>query len=144
MSDEQDFSSIVFTAELENIGVNEGNKVSVDIQINRHPFVLTGIRHEIVKDGLAPVPPVQDGMYRINWSKDDQTKYFKGSAPMARSYLGSVTTGIWTELPQHIIFQDAQTINVEVINALQGRPHPFTVHLQFHGVQKTGVPKTND
>ena len=135
MTDEKEYRSVVFVCETE-VDVNEGDRGIAEIQLNPRPFIMTSMRHEIVKDGNAPTPPVQDGMYRINWTIDDQTQFFKGPAPLARSYLGSVDTGIWKNLDNPIEIRGSQNFAVTIINALPGRANPITVQIQLHGVER--------
>jgi hypothetical protein len=127
------WESIVFTAELD-IGRTDGASATVDIKINDRPFVLQTIRHEIIRDGSGN-NPVQDGRYRIQWSKADERQYFKGPVPMVDSNLGSVRHGRFYDLPQPIGFIASQTANVTIINALTREDH-FTVQVQFVGVEK--------
>ena len=71
-----------------NNGDNRGNSVSLDAD-----FILKEIRHVLVDDGSGSGnAPVQDGAYRLAWSIQTTTKFYKGADQMADMY-GSVRHG---------------------------------------------------
>ena len=127
-----EYRETVFSAECD-IEKAEGDRGTASIQLNPRPFIITSIRHEIIRG--EGTPPQQDGLYRISWTLDDQVQFYKGPAPMARSYLGSVETGIWKEWDQPIEAGASQNLIVTIINAME-RNEPFRVQVQFHGVEK--------
>lgn len=120
---------------------------SASIPLNDRPFILTGVRHQIVtyRDPLA-VPPIttgwflQDGFYTLDWSLYEQARYWKGAPPMADVAFGSVKSGVWIPLPAPISMPGNDTLNVNIRNMLDRTSYTqkFTVNVIFDGVQKGG------
>lgn len=101
------------------------------------------ITHQIVEDGRAPALPVQDGLYRIDWSVYEQTRFYKGAVPMADAAHGSVRAGHWIPLRAPVTVDGNETLHVKVINEFGPRPAPFTVHIIFHGVERVDPTKAS-
>lgn len=136
--DIRDWQSLVYVVEMNvgAIGQNtpEGTIGEADIRINDRTFILQQIRHEIAfsDQGFAQI---QDGRYRIDWSKSDQKTFFKGPVPMADSMFGSIRHGIWSPLMKPETIDPSDTLNVRTINAV-ARPSGFVLQVQFVGIEK--------
>jgi hypothetical protein len=121
------------------------------VALNDRPFILTGVRHQILTyRNPAAVPPVladnfhpwffQDGFYTLDWSLYEQARYWKGAPPMADVAFGSVKTGIWIPLPAPVSMPGNDTLNVNIRNMVDRTAYcqKFTVNVIFDGVQKGG------
>jgi len=123
----------LYTVELQ-IGPNSGDNVTGSITVSTRPFVLRNLKHQIINDGLAPIPVVQDGLYKIDWSISEVNRFFAGPAPMADFY-GSVRTGEWRDFDPPLEIRETLVISVRVINVLGPRPFPITVQIGFDGYE---------
>lgn len=124
-----------YTVEVE-IGPNDGDQKTGSITVSTRPIVVRYIKHQIVKDGGFPNRPVQDGLYRVDWSIAETQRYFAGPPPMADAAFGTVRTGIWKPLDPPLEIRDTLAISVRVINAWGPRTAPFTVQVIFEGYEK--------
>jgi len=109
-------------------GDNNGNSVSLD-----NDFILTGIRWVIIKDGNNPNVPVQDGWFRLGWSIQRTTRFYKGPDPMA-NHFGSPVFGYWNPLNVPIKIGVNRTLEVQITNTVT-RTDVFTVQILFVGVE---------
>lgn len=111
-----------------------GDNNKGQISINDKPFILKGVRHQII-DGGIPIPfLMQDGLYRIDWSLYEQLRFWKGATPMADALFGSIRHGIWKDLEAPVGLPGNETLHVDIQNAVL-RPAPFTVQVLFCGLQ---------
>lgn len=116
------------------VGLNNGDTQAGQISINDKPFILRGIRHQIIQGGV-PIPFLQqDGLYRIDWSLYEQLRFWKGATPFADVAFGSVRHGIWRDLDAPVSLPGNETLHVEIQNGI-GRPAPFQVQVLFCGIQ---------
>jgi hypothetical protein len=129
---------IDYVIEIE-IGRVIGNQGTGSIALTDRPFVFQEIRHMIIRDGRVD-KPVQDGLYRIDWSLYETTRFFKGAVPFADVEFGSIRTGIWIPLKAPISIEGNQTINVAVQNEWL-RPADFAVQVIFSGVERIDTEK---
>jgi len=113
---------------------NLGDAQKGQVAINDKPFILKGVRHQIIEGGI-PIPFIQqDGLYSIDWSLYEQLRFWKGATPYADVMFGSVRNGIWKDLDAPVALPGNETLHVEVQNGL-ARPAPITVQILFVGLQ---------
>ena len=109
-------------------GDNGGDSVSLD-----NDFVLVQIRWQIIQDGNTPNAPIQDGNFRLGWSIQRTTRFYKGPDPMAFTY-GSPTFGYWQPLSVPIKIGVNRTLEVELTNTVT-RTDKAVVQVTFVGVE---------
>jgi len=109
-------------------GDNGGDSISLD-----NDFVLVGIRWQIIQDGNNPNAPVQDGWFRLGWSIQRTTRFYKGPDPMAFMY-GSPTFGIWQPLNVPVKIGVNRTLEVELTNTVT-RTDKAVIQVVFVGVE---------
>ena len=127
------FIPMIFGVDVQ-VGPNNGDAQAGQISINDKPFILRGIRHQIIAGGI-PIPFLQqDGLYRIDWSLYEQLRFWKGATPFADVAFGSVRTGIWKDLDAPVSLPGNETLHVEVQNGI-ARPAAFQVQILFCGLQ---------
>ena len=105
---------------------------------NDKPFVLVGIRHQIIWDGVnTSADQKQDGLYRIDWSLFSTQRFFKGPKPMANAAFGSPKYGNWANLMSPITLEKSQTLYVAVQNMYRGdRNEDWEVQIIFDGLEE--------
>lgn len=120
------------------IGAAFGNVGAGSIAVNNEPFLLTGIRHQIIYDGVnTAAAQLQDGLYSIDWSLMETQRFFKGARPMANAMFGSPTYGNWKEFNVPIPLQGNETLNVAVMNLYRAdRTNPWEVQIIFDGLER--------
>ena len=108
------------------------------IIVDTRPIVVTYIKHEIVDDNNFPFRTNNDGLYRIDWSISEHTRFYSGggAVPMADAMYGTARTGVFIPLDPPIAIRDTLVINVKVINAWGPRVGDFRVQVLFHGYEK--------
>lgn len=122
-----------YTVDIE-AGQNEGDMAADSVSLD-NDFVLTGIRHQLIDDGSGSGnPPVQDGAYRLSWSIQTTTKFYKGSEPMADVAYGSVRHGEWIKLDAPLHIGENRTLEARVINTVN-RTQKFSVQVLFAGLE---------
>lgn len=108
-----------------------GESAESSVVINRRNFVMQQVQHCVVgEDGTDPE------QYQIDWSIQNDKRFWKGdNAPMAQLY-GSVKTGRW--YPESIPVQLAQqtTLYVKVTNRYTGTPVTRHIQVVFSGIEK--------
>ena len=135
MADDLNYRPIDYLVECV-VGPNDGDVGKGQVAINDRPCLLERLEHVIVKTGLIyPNQAPQDGLYRIDFSLYETTRFYKGAIPMADTF-GSVRTGIWVPFAAPIAIAGNETLHVTVINMWGPRPAPFTVHVLFKGVER--------
>lgn len=127
----------IFDIDLE-IGPNAGDEEVGTVSLNDRPFVIEEIHHQIISDGNFPLLPIQDGLYRIDWSIGERVRFQTGPLPMADAAFGSIRHGIWVPLRSPVELIGTAKINVKVRNEFGPRAAAFKVQVQFHGVEKVG------
>ena len=125
------FLEKVYAVEIE-VKAGEGDSAAVSVTMDR-PFILTEIRHVIISDGTGNAP-TQDGAYKIDWSEQGTTRFYKGPVLNADAAFGSVRHGRWRKLNAPLKFGVNVTLEARVINSIT-RTDPFTVQVQFHGIE---------
>lgn len=135
-NDERYFPKI-YPVEIEP-GSNEGDSAAGSISLD-NDFILTGIRHQIVDDGSGTQPPTQDGAYRIDWSIQETTKFYKGTPPMADVQFGSVRHGIWKDLDAPIKIGQNRTLQARVINTMTRANPTLKIEVLFAGLEPLGA-----
>ena len=96
-------------------------------------FILTGIQWQIIADGNTPNAPLQDGNFRLGWSIQRTTKFYKGPDPMAFNY-GSPTFGIWRPLDTPLKISQKRTLEAIITNTVE-RADTLIVQVVFVGVE---------
>lgn len=125
-------------------GQNIGDEGRGQVALNDRPFLVQFITHQI-KIPALPGPQeaslqlwqVQDGMYTLDWSLYEQSRFWKGTPPIADSGFGSVRTGEWIALPAPVSCAGNETLHVTIRNLVL-RPANFAVQVIFHGIQELG------
>lgn len=90
--------------------------------------------------GLGTLPWTQDGLWSLDWSIYNHTRFWKGTAPLALQ-LGSPGTGIWKPLEAPIALAGNETLSVRVTNRAL-RIAGFSVQISFNGVERTERSET--
>lgn len=126
-----EFYPKTYTIDIE-IGQNESDTGSDSVSLD-NDFILRSIRHELIDDGSGN-PPTQDGNYRLGWSIQTTTRFYKGPDPMADAAYGSVRHGEWTELDAPLKIGENRTLEAQVTNT-QNRANPFKVQVLFVGLE---------
>jgi len=123
-----------YTVEVQ-IGPNAGDAITGSVTVSTRPFVLRSVKHAILNDGTtAPTTaPIQDGLYKLDWSISESQRFYVGPPPLALFY-GSVTSGIWEKLDPPLEIRETLVISCKVINAWT-RANPFTVQICFDGYE---------
>ena len=122
---------------LVDVGPNVGDDVDGVVTVSQRPFLLLYLKHQIVTDAnLAPLPPVQDGLYRIDFSIEETQRFHTGPTPMADSF-GSIRHGIWDRFSPPHKCEPNETLNVTITNAfLRAAGADYQVQIQFEGYEK--------
>lgn len=118
------------------VGGQAGDTVETSVTLRERPFTLAYITHQIIDDGNAPNPLVQHGLYSIDWSIQNDTRFWQGdSVPMADAAYGSIRTGNWIPFIKPIGLEAKTTIYVALMNR-RTQPNEYTVQAIFHGLEK--------
>lgn len=106
----KDWESSQYTINLD-IPVTEGDSVDGSVVTRERPFIVTQIKHTVVgEDGTDPE------QYSLDWSIQNDKRFWKGNAaPMARMY-GSTHTNVWSPLPVPVPLEAKTTLDVQLIN----------------------------
>jgi hypothetical protein len=135
-----------FVIDIPGIGPNLGDFQEGSISLNDRVFILQRITHAIVAWSDWTAHPVgwgiaaynQDSMYRLDWSINNQQRFWKGTLPpLAMIAHGSAQAGYWLDLPAPVALNGLETIHLKVINAiLRTAGQLFTVQTIFHGLER--------
>jgi len=142
-----------FVIDIAGIGPNIGDFAEGSISLNDRVFILQRLTHAIIAWDQWTAHPIgwtvgawnQDGMYRLDWSVNNQLRYWKGAlAPLAMIAHGSAQAGYWLDLPAPVVFAGLETIHLKVINAIAritpnpppAAQHMITVQTIFHGLER--------
>jgi hypothetical protein len=88
-----------------------GEKKSDVVNVTRNNFLLRRIEHCVLEQ-----EEVETEDYAIDWSIDNQIRFFKGNQPPMAKLYGSTKHGRWTEFEPPIPINQQQTLYVELIN----------------------------
>jgi len=101
------------------------------VVINRRNFVLQQIMHCVVgDDGNDPE------QYQLDWSIQNDKRYWKGvEAPMAQTY-GSVKTGRWYPESVPVPLAVQTTLYIRVTNRYTGTPATRKIQILFKGMEQ--------
>jgi hypothetical protein len=110
------------------------------IALNNRPFVLKRIKHQIIVDLEnvdKPTDEIQDGLYRLDWSIHETTRFWKGSIPLA-DMRGSIRHGTWLDLDAPVTLPGSETIHAQILNERTrgGETDFFTVQVVFEGLER--------
>jgi hypothetical protein len=120
------------------VGSQAGDKAETSVTLRERPFVFCFLTHQIVDDGNAPNELVQHGNYSIDWSIQNDTRFWQGeTAPMADAAYGSVRSGEWIPFNKPIGLEQKTTLYVAIQNRRQ-TAHEYTVQVILHGMEKVG------
>lgn len=125
-----------------NLAKELGGEGRATIPINDRPFILQWLTHQIIPNVLRPADDItgwayQDGLYTIDWSLFEQSRFWKGDPPMADAAFGSIKTGKWIGLPAPVSMPGNENLNVILRNQVL-REEDIKVHVIFHGIQRGG------
>lgn len=135
-----------FTIDVQGIGPAISNAQLGSVALNDRVFILQKITHAIVRWtdwdahpigwGVAAFP--QDGMYRLDWSINNQQRFWKGILPpLALTAYGSAQNGIWIPFSAPVALSGNETINLNVINAIaRTAAQTYDVQVVFHGIER--------
>lgn len=106
----KDWEASQYTVNLD-IPTTEGDSVDGVVVTRERPFILHRIKHSVIgEDGNDPE------QYSLDWSIQNDKRFWKGdSAPMARVY-GSTHTGVWSPLSVPVPLEAKTSLYVQLIN----------------------------
>lgn len=124
----KDWESSQYTVNLD-IPVTEGDAVDGSVVTRERPFILHRIKHSVIgEDGNDPE------QYSLDWSIQNDKRFWKGdSAPMARVY-GSTHTGVWSPLSVPVPLEAKTTLYVQLVNR-NGDAVERKVQVVFEGLE---------
>lgn len=85
--------------------------------------------------GVGQAAWAHDGLFSIDWSVYNSTRFWKGSIPIARQ-LGSPDHGVWVPLKAPVALPGNETLSVKLTNRV-ARILGFSVQVCFHGIERT-------
>jgi len=126
----EDLLSQTYTVNMD-LPENAGESVDGTVVINRRNFVLQQIMHAVVgDDGSDPE------QYQLDWSIQNDKRFWKGdNAPMAQTY-GSVKTGRWYPESVPVPLTKQTTLYVKLTNRYSGVAAARKVQILFKGIEK--------
>jgi hypothetical protein len=106
-----------------NIPADPGESETVSVLINRSDFAWLRTQYALETDDLTD--PLN---FSIDISLQNETRFYKGPAPMASTF-GSPRTGIWMENAPATIIKNQTTVYIKVTNryASSGSVRPLQV-----------------
>jgi hypothetical protein len=124
----KDWEASQYTVNLD-IPTTEGDSVDGSVVTRERPFILHRIKHSVIgEDGNDPE------QYSLDWSIQNDKRFWKGdSAPMARVY-GSTHTGVWSPLSVPVPLEAKTTLYVQLINR-NGDAESRKVQVVFEGLE---------
>lgn len=107
-----------------------GEKASATFVINRSDFAFWQISHCVVgDDGTDPE------QYLIDWSEQNEIRYYKGTSPIHAKIFGSVSHGLWKQYDPPIKLALNTTVYVELTNAYAASGSERKIQVIFTGAE---------
>lgn len=116
-----------------DLPANNGDRVTGSVVTREREFILHKIKHCVIGDeGDDPE------QYSLNWSIQNDKRFWKGdSPPMARMF-GSVHHGVWTPLGSPVKLPPKSTLYVELQNRYVPDGDPKQIQVIFEGLEYKG------
>lgn len=109
----------------------ENDSAGGDVVTRERPFIIEQLKHTVIGDDGTDAE-----QYSIDWSIQNQKRYWKGAtAPMAKLF-GSTHTDRWSPFRVPIAIPGKTTLNVELTNRYTGGGGPRTVQVTFEGFER--------
>lgn len=107
-----------------------GEKASATFVVNRSDFAVWRISHCVVGDDGT-----DEQQYLLDWSEQNEVRYYKGATPPHSLLFGSVRHGIWKEYDPPIKLELNTTVFVELTNAYPGTGSERQIQVLFTGAE---------
>lgn len=131
----KDLLDMTYTVNVD-LPADPGESVIGSIVINRRDFIIERIKHCVIgDDGTDPE------QYQLDWSIQNDRRFWKGDqAPMAQLF-GSVKTGRWQEISPPIPIEQQTTLFVKLTNRYAAGGLERRVQVTFEGSElREGEP----
>lgn len=131
----RDLISMTYTVNLD-LPADPGESVTGSMVINRRDFIVERIKHCVLADdGTDPE------QYQLDWSIQNDRRFWKGDqAPMAALF-GSVKTGRWQEISPPIPLEQQTTVYIKLTNRYPAGGLVRKVQVVFEGSElREGEP----
>lgn len=126
----RDYESSQYTVVLDLPG-GPGEEVEGAVVTRERPFALQQLKHAIMgEDGTDPE------QYQIDWSVQNEKRYWKGDQPPMAQMFGSVKTGRWYPFSSPIPLIPKTSLYVRVINRYAAEGDTRKIMISFEGLEK--------
>ena len=119
-----------YTVNIE-LGGNPGDDALESVTTRERPFIIEQIQHVVVGDNGD-----DDEAYSLDWSIQNDKRYWKGStAPMATTY-GSTHHGRWQKESVPVGIEAKTTLFSRLVNYYQAAGEPRNIQVLFVGMER--------